>query len=166
MKVKKVVIKVVEALAFIGSVAGVAYLGNKALKKETELKGRYKSYYMLANQWLLNKNAGRNVEEYFSQNNIKSIVIYGMGTLGELFYEEVKGTNVSVKAFIDRNADEIYYGLDNLPIVNLEKLDEIEDVDAIIVTPVFDFEDINKELEDNGNLQKIISLEDIIYDIV
>ena len=166
MKVGKVIVKVVEALAFVGSVAGVAYLGNKALKKETELKERYKSYYMLTNQWLLNRNAGRSIEEYFSQNDIESIAIYGMGTLGELFYQEVKKTNVTVKAFIDRNADEIYYGLDNLAIVNLERLNEIEKVDAIVVTPVFDFDDINEEIRNSGTSCKVISLEDIIYDIV
>ena len=165
MKFNKIIIKIAEACAFIGSVGGVAYLGNRALKKENEYKERYKSYYMLTNQWLLNRNSGKSIQEYFSQNNIKSIAIYGMGTLGELFYEEVKNTDVSVKSFIDKNAEELYYGLDNLPIVNLEELDTIKDIDAIVVTPVFDFDDISKEIEKSGSSSQMISLEDIIYDI-
>ena len=163
MKASKVLGKVVKAGIFLGSIGGLAYYSKKSLDKSGQLQGRYKAYYQLANQWLVNKNEGKNVATYFADNDIEKVAIYGMGTLGELLYNEIK-ENVKVAYFIDKNADTLYYGLDDTAVVGFDDIDSQGEVDAIIVTPIFDFDDIEKDLEDVIDTQ-LISLEDIVYGI-
>lgn len=165
MKMKKVFAGILKAGVFFGSIGGVAYLGKKSMQKEAELGKRYRSYYTVTNQWLMNKNENKDMSKYFEENKIKTIAIYGMGSMGELFYEDIKKTNVEVAYFIDKNADELYYGLDDISVVNLDGISDQKKVDAIIVTPVFDFDKISDDLEEAGADAEIISLEDVIYEM-
>lgn len=166
MNSKKVVWSITKLVGFGGTIGGVLYLAQKALKKESDFHNRYKSYYTTANQWLINKNEGKNVAEYFKENNYKTIAIYGMGTMGELFYDELKNSsNVKVAYFIDKNAEDLYYGVDDLPVVGLDDISSQQKIDAIIVTPIYDFDKIEEDLEDAGVDTNIVSLEDIIYEI-
>lgn len=162
MKAGKVIGKVAGIGIIGGAIAGIAYLNKKNYEKSSVLEGRYKSYYQLANQWLMNKNEGKQVSRYFEDNDIKSVAIYGMGTLGELFYEEIKDSNVKVGYFIDKNSDILCYGMDEVPITSIEDISEQEEVDAIIVTPVFDFDAIQEDLEKVTDIH-LISLEDVVY---
>lgn len=163
MNIKKVIKNIVKVSTLGGIIGGFVYLGQKSLKKESMLGKRYKSYYELVSQWIVNKNQNKDISKYFIENDIKTIAIYGMGTLGELFFEDIKNTNVKVRYFIDKNVDELYYGLDGISVVGIDDIENQKTVDAIIVTPVFDYESI---LEDLQNIDtKIISLEDIIYEI-
>lgn len=162
MKAGKVIGKVAGIGLIGGAIAGIAYMNKKNYEKSSVLEGRYKSYYQLANQWLMNKNEGKPVIRYFEDNDIKSVAIYGMGTLGELFYEEVKDSDIKVGYFIDKNSDILCYGMDEVPITSLEGISEQEQVDAIIVTPVFDFDAIQEDLEKVTDIH-LISLEDVVY---
>ncbi|MBE5926111.1 MAG: hypothetical protein E7270_04025 [Lachnospiraceae bacterium] len=164
MKAGKIIGSLLGIGVVAGSIGGVAYYSKKSLNKSEELQGRYKSYYQLTNQWLVNKNEGKNVSEYFMVNDIKSVAIYGMGTLGELFYEELKKSDVKVEYFIDKNAEELYYGLDDIAIVGLDDIENQPKADVIVVTPVFDFESIEKDLQEITDIE-LVSLEDIIYGI-
>ncbi len=164
MKVGKVLGNIAKAGVFLGSIGGIAYYSKKSLDKSGKLQGRYKAYYQLTNQWLMNKNEGKSVASYFADNNIKNIAVYGMGTLGELFYNEIKGTDVKVSYFIDKNADTLYYGVDDIAVVGLDDICNQDTVDAIIVTPIFDFDDIEGDLEEVTDIS-LISLEDVIYGI-
>lgn len=164
MKALKVLGKIAEAAAFVGGIAGVAYLSQKSLKKESELQQRYRAYYALTNQWVTNKNEGKKLEDYFKENNINSIAIYGMGTLCELLYGEIKNSDIKTAYFIDRNAEEIFYGEDGVPVINIDGMSDMEDVDAIIVTPVFDYDSISEDLTDVTDID-IISLEEVVYGV-
>lgn len=162
---KKIALALAKLSVVGGIIGGIIYLAQKALKKETDYKNRFKSYYNVTNQWLLNKNEEKNVGDYFKDNNYKTIAIYGMGNMGELFYEEVKKTDVKVAYFIDKNAEELYYGIDDIPVVNIKDIESREKVDAIIVTPIYDFESISEDLVDSSKGAEIVSLEDVIYEV-
>lgn len=163
---KKKLVKSILNIGLIGSVIGGAiYSGQKFLKKETVSGKRYKTYYELVSQWLMNKNEDKNISNYFIKKGIKKISIYGMGTLAELFYEEMKKTDIEISYFIDRNTQELCYGLDNISIVDLDDIVNQEKVDAIIVTPIFDYDDIVLDLKGKGINETIISLESIIYEM-
>ena len=60
---------------------------------------------------------------------------------------------------IDKNADNIYMDVN---IVTME--DELKPVDAIVVTPIFFFDDIEEELSQKIDCP-IISLEDVLYEV-
>ena len=162
MKISKLVGKLAKTGIFIGSIGGIIYYNKKSFEKSGELLGRYKSYYQLANQWLVNKNECKDIESYFENNDIHKVAIYGMGTLGDLIYNDLKNTKINVEYFIDKNADALYYGDDNIVVVGLDDIEKQEYVDAIIVTPIFDFEEIEKILSQKTKVE-IKSLEDVIY---
>lgn len=171
MNGKKVALGLAKLLAIGGAmggiIGGVIYWAKKALKSDTDFKNRYKAYYTTTTQWLINRNEKKSVGDYFKENNYKTIAIYGMGTMAEIFYDELKESNPNVKVayFIDKNADKLYYGLDDIPVVSLDKIEEQEEVEAIIVTPVYDFNKISDDLAELELPTEIISLEDIVYEI-
>lgn len=169
MKSSKVIGSIIKVVTYFGSLAGaiggIVYFSQKSIKRESDLQKRYRAYYELSNQWLMNRNENKSLSSYFEENDIKSIAIYGMGTLGELFYEEVKKSEVQVKYFIDKNADELYCGMDNIPVMGFNDLLIQEKVDAVIVTPIFDYSVIQKDLHKVDASLNLISLEDIIFGI-
>lgn len=165
MKLKKLLEKIFKIGIFGSVIGGIAYFLQKSWKKEIEIGQRYKSYYSITNQWILNKNESKDIAKYFHERDIKSIAIYGMGTIGELFFQDIKQTDINIEYFVDRNADSIYYGLDNISVVGLDSITTQKEVDAIIITPIFDYEDIIKELRNKNINFRTISLEDIIYEI-
>ncbi len=167
MDSKKIALSMVKLTTLGGVLGGMVYIFNKSLKKENDFKRRFKSYYNTTSQWLANRNDNKEVGNYFEENNYNTIAIYGMGTMAELFYNELKKSNPKVKVayFIDKNAEELYYGLDDIDVVGLDDISAREEVDAVIVTPIYDFDEINDELMERGVEADIISLEDIVYEI-
>lgn len=153
------------SLLGIGVVGGILWTDRKAIKRLEEVKKRYKDYYDVINQWLRNKNDNRDIASYFINNNYNNIAIYGMGELGNRLYEELKDTDIKVAYFIDKNAEEIYYSEDDIPVIGLDDIENQEKVDAIIVTPIYDFDSIEEALLERSVEAEIISLEDIIYEV-
>lgn len=165
MKGKKVIGTVLKIAAVGSAIGGVQYRGKKKLKEANERAARGKAYYTLENQWVMNKIEGKSMDSYFKENNMKTIAIYGMGTLGELFYEDIKDSDIKVSYFIDKNADELYYGLDDISVVNLKEMKKQNSVDAIVITPVYDYDMIVDDLEKEGIETEFVSLEDVVYEL-
>lgn len=69
-----------------------------------------------------------------------------MSFIGQRLYEELKDTGVEVVYGIDKNSDKIYADID---IVTPE--DDLEEVDAIIVTAFYFFDEIEVFLEGEGS---------------
>ena len=82
-----------------------------------------------------------------------------MSYAGERLLEELKDSKIDVKYGIDKNADGIY---SDIELVTME--DKLETVDAIVVTPIFFFDQIEEELSKKISCP-IISLEDILYEV-
>lgn len=97
--------------------------------------------------------------DYFDKHMYRSIAIYGMSYAGERLMDEVKDSGITVKYGIDKNADAIYADIDIL-----SPDEQLEEVDAVVVTPVFFIDEIEKVLAEKISCP-IISLEDILYDI-
>ena len=94
--------------------------------------------------------------EYFHKNDIQSIAIYGYKELGERLYDELKGSDIEIKYIIDKNIDYIRAEID------VYSPDEsLPQVDAIVVTATYYYDEIEDELNDMGDFL-IISLEDVV----
>ena len=78
---------------------------------------------------------------------------------GETLLEELRETQIQVVYGIDKNAENIY---SDISILSLE--DTLDDVDAIVVTAVTFFDEIEDELHKKVNCP-ILSLEDILYEV-
>lgn len=118
------------------------------------------SFYLinlLAN-WLKLKREDKNLSKYFEDNYIKNVAIYGLGNLGqEVYWELSKLENVNVLYGIDKNAKSL--NISNLKIVSVD--DSLETVDAVIVTPLQYYNEIEETLIKKG-IKNIISIGDIV----
>ena len=148
--------------AIVGAAAGAAgtnYLSQKKIEQKAEKVDKFKSYYNMLNQWLMLKQEGKSLEKYFVDNEIKTIAIYGMGEMGNRLYDELKdSTAVEIKYAVDQNAASTYSEIDVI-----DKEDDYEEVDAIIVTAIFAFDEIEEEISAKVDYP-VISLEDVVFE--
>jgi hypothetical protein len=127
---------------------------NKLLKRKED---KFRKYYQLTNEWLLLKGQKKSIIDYMLYMNYKKIAIYGMGELGNRLYEELENSSIQVLYAIDKYPENNH---SNLEFCELST--NIKKVDAIIVTPIFDYEVISSEISDVVDYP-VISLEDIIF---
>ena len=161
---KKGMISIISALigAAAGGTAGALATSKamgEAVAKEQKMSNKHLALFLMMNQWVLVKQEGKNLASYFEKNNYRKIAVYGMSYAGERLLNELKGSGIEVAYGIDQNADGIY---SDIKIVTKE--DALEPVDAIVVTPVFFFQEIEKDLAEKVDCP-ILSLEDILYEV-
>lgn len=102
------------------------------------------------------KQKNKSIIKFLKDNGINKIAIYGYQYLGQRLLAELENSDIQVCYVIDRD-----HSFLNIK-VPLKYIDDVLDpVDAIIVTPIFEFYDIKKNLENLLETQ-VISIEDII----
>ena len=132
------------------------YLNMDNGKKElAEELNKFKSLFGTLNKWLTLKEQGKTLEEYFIQHKYKRVVIYGFAALGKHLYEELVNTSIEIVCAIDRRAGLEYRGL---PIITTGS--EIPCCDIVVVTPVYDFENISMLLKEKTHVP-IVSLDEL-----
>lgn len=133
---------------------------SKKLTKVRALSDKHFELFKMMAKWVKIKQAGKNLAEYLEKDGYRRIAVYGMSYAGEALVNELKNTAVTVAYGIDRNAASLY---SNVEIVSIN--DELEDVDAIIVTAITFFDEVEKDLSEKTNCP-IISLRNILNTIV
>ena len=113
----------------------------------------------MMDQWVKVKQENKNLSEYFLKNGYKKIAIYGMGHAGRALAEELVDSNIAVKYAMDRNIESAL-GTDDIMIAILD--DHLEEVDAVVVTAITQYENIKETLEKKIKCP-IYSLEEVIY---
>lgn len=154
---------IIGTLSFLAGTVGGAVAAGSVAKKKIDLRQHYAdkhlALFLMMNQWVKVKQEGKNLAAYFEQNDYKKIAIYGMSYVGETLVEELKGSNIQIVYGIDKNADTIYADID---VVTLE--DVLEEVDAVVVTAITFFDEIERQLVQRMDCP-ILSLEDILYEV-
>lgn len=144
----------------VGTAVGAAYefvKEEKRLDKMESKSNKFEFFYKLLITWVEMKQEGKSLVEYFEYNNIKSIAVYGMRELGERLVKELEGSDIEIKYIIDQNAGKI-----DTKYPKCTPDSELEPVDAIVVTAIYYFQDIEEKLSKKVDYQ-IISLEDAVY---
>lgn len=120
---------------------------------------RAEKIYRCFDKWMKNRESGKYIQDYLINKGIKHIAIYGVGVMGEHILSELRNSQVTVEYLMDQRfrAD-----CNNTKLVGVD--DELEDVDAIIVTPINEYNIIKDKLQKKTKA-RIMSLEEIIYDI-
>lgn len=157
---KKGLLSVISLIAggVVGAVSVGAKLGKK-VKAEHLYAQKHLMIMQMFNQWLIDKQEGKNLAGFFEDNGYKSIAVYGMSYLGERLVDELKGSGIEVKYAIDKNAENIYADIEvKRPTENLPK------VDAVVVTAVYFFDEIENELTELMDCP-VISLEDVLFEV-
>lgn len=149
-------------VAIFGIAMGAIAAGQAGQKKTDTIKqmsDKHLTLFLMMKQWVKVKQEGKFLASYFEKNGYKKIAIYGMSYAGETLVEELKGTDIQIAYGIDRNADSIYADLD---ILSMEE--NLGEVDAIVVTAITFFDEIEEKLSKKVSCP-IISLEDILYEV-
>lgn len=120
---------------------------------------RTKANYDVLKQWFLLKKKNKTVLSYFEKNGYARIAVYGLSDLGKYLVEELAESSVKVVYGIDRRAKKMTA---EFPIFTIE--DMFPEVDVIIVTAVYFFDEIDIQLRNKLNCP-IVSLEDVLYTI-
>lgn len=157
---KKNVISVLSTVA--GVIIGAGTTGKiigKSCKAARDMSEKHLALFLMMDRWVEVKQEKKNLESYFIKNNYEKIAIYGMNYAGERLLQELKESSITVEYGIDQKADEIYTEVDVL-----SPKDKLPNVDAIVVTPIFFFDEIEEQLSKAVSCP-IISLEDILYEV-
>lgn len=157
---KKSIISAVSAgLGIIGGGLLINGKKEKKLKEAYEVINKNDVIIQLFNQWMALRQSGITLDEYFVNNDYKSIAIYGMSCVGERLYEELRESPIVVKYAIDKRAEDIFADIEVL------RPDAVlDEVDAVVVTAIYYYDDIERELSEVFDCP-IISLEDVIEDL-
>lgn len=157
---KKKTVAVISAIigSICGSAAGIALAGKIVDQKEKKAD-KFNAYYNMLNQWLILKQEGKTLEEYFINNGYKTIAIYGMGEMGKRLHDELKSSSIQIKYAVDENDADTYSDIEVLG-----KEEGYPYADVIVVTATFAYDDIREELQRKVTFP-VISLDDVVYEI-
>ena len=140
-----------------GLALGVSFFERTRGKALKALSEKYLEFYEILLQWLRLRQEGKGLESYFTKNGYRSIAIYGMKELGEALLEELENSPIEVKYAIDRNADALY-----VPIDVHTPEEELERVDAVVVTAIHYYDEIKVSLSEKMDCP-ILSLKDVVW---
>ena len=124
----------------------------KAEKAQVNKIMKYQSYYYLFGSWMVLRNKGKMLVEYFKNYNLKDVAICGLGRLGLCLYEELKNSDINVKYAIDNKAES--YSYLGLKVITPEE--HLEAVDVIIITKFIEYKKIVEDLRKKTSC-KIVS---------
>lgn len=156
---KKSAISVLSMLA--GGLAGAGAIGKISGNKVGQiqkLSDKHLALFRMMNRWVNVKQEGKNLSSYFESHGYKRIAIYGMSYAGETLVNELSSSEIEVSYGIDRREEVFSY----IDVISME--DPLPDVDAIVVTAITFFDDIEEKLSEKVTCP-IVSLEDILYEI-
>ncbi len=129
----------------------------KGSKHSHEHEEKMDQYYHILNHWLDLRQGNRTLYSYFHDRGYQKVAIYGMKEFGQRLYYELKDTDIKLY-LIDKAADKIWFEDDIL-----SPAESIPETDVIVVTAVYYFKDIQKELNKKVKCP-IISLQEIVYE--
>ncbi len=128
--------------------------GEEDITNEKYQKER--KYKKILELWMRLRDQKISVSHFFVQKNIKTVAIYGAGILGKHLYYELQDSEIQVACFLDKNT--------NKAIEQKKCLapgETMESVDAIIVTPLMEYKEIQKGLAEYYSCA-IISIETVL----
>lgn len=112
------------------------------------------------NYWMTLRENNKRLEDYLLKNDIENVAIYGYGALGKHLVIELEDSEISIKYIIDRDVR-----LNHLKYEIKQPGDRLPEVDAIIVTPVDEFEKIYFELK-KYTQNRIVSLLELTSELI
>lgn len=116
-----------------------------------------KHYRQILELWMKLRDKKISIAGFLKKKNIKKIAIYGGGILGRHLYYELQENGIHVECIIDRDI--------NVKIQKIRTVipgGQIRPVDAIIITPFIEYEQIKEKLKKYYSYN-IFSIEFILF---
>ena len=130
---------------------------NRRRKRKQDYQDKQTMRALLLNQWLKIRQENISVKSFFTERDITTIAIYGAGYVLERLLKELDNSEVQICGIIDRSAEEL-----NLPYPTFTPKDKLPEVDAIVVTLSFEYEEVKRLLRTKVNIP-IISIDEVIF---
>ncbi len=100
----------------------------------------------------------KDIKSFFEMQGIRHLAVYGLGKVGRAFLKLLETNHIFADCIIDSNPNT---QADNKTVIH--DVDVLaDDIDAIIVTTDFYFEEIKKRIEDTNKSVRIILLHDLL----
>ncbi len=144
-----------------GFFSGLRISNRKADKKADEyqqLAEKNRTQFFVVVQWLKLKQMGRSISNYLTERGYEKVAIYGMSHTGERVLFELKNAGIEVVYGIDKRA-----GGAAGEIAILSPDGDLPDVDAVIVSEAFFYEEVEPMLRKKLSCP-VISLEEVVYE--
>lgn len=145
---------------FVGGIAFMIYRCGYILENCRKRTDKFISYFNLLERWMTCREQNYLFAQFFYKNNIKSVAIYGMGKIGKHLKYELEKAGITISYVIDEGENALYgkeehYNLrDGLPMT-----------DVVVVTPIYEYEEIKKRILNNNSKLKVVSVETVIGNI-
>ncbi len=117
----------------------------------------------LLKRWLENRNKNKTFADYLKECGYISVIIFDAGEIGRLLYEEIKGTDIKVICFYDRNAEGIN-NIDGIEVRPLSEISYIPEADIVLVSTIFNYPDIIKIFAEINPAIRSLYLRDAVYE--
>lgn len=133
-----------------------------ALEEANNKKERLSNYYEVLSSWLKCKDIS--LKSVLESRGMKRIAIYGMGEIGGILFEGLLKEGMTPEYIIDQcvNGYNMFKYSSYSKSIEINKISfNKEEIDVIIVTPVFQYDLIRKQLIEKTNC-KIMSLSDLL----
>lgn len=118
---------------------------------------KFTSYFNLFDSWFNARWEKRRLDELLLSRGYKNIAIYGGGKVGKHLVFELQDSDVNIEYIVDRKG--VVSLNQKIKVYNM--LDHLPSADAMIVTAVFDFDNIKVELEKYITFP-IVSLDEVL----
>lgn len=159
---RKIILLALVGVGWLGYLLGLFQKMKKINDQANKWKresDKYEQALLMANKWLKVKQERKKLEDYFVKNGYYRIAIYGMNYMGIRLYDDLKGSCIEVLYGIDKNTSSAEA---DIPVYS--PADVLEDVDAVVVTPVYYFEEIKKDLVSKLSVP-ILSMNDLLFEL-
>lgn len=129
-------------------------------------KDQFAFSYLTLHEWNYKKLKGKSLKDFFESCGYHTIALYSLGTLGNIFLEELLRENVRAAYIVDRNKNSFPAAISGIPVIAPEEVPAQKPVDAMVVCHVYYYNRIADELVRLGMPEeKIISLNDVVFSI-
>lgn len=132
---------------------------SKELEERERVIQKYRQFYRIFLQWIKVEQNRGSIAKYLQEQKLINIAIYGYGDLGKTLYNQLENTDIIVTEILDKRE----IGIENNLVIK-KPMGGNRDVDAVIVTAVYYFDEIQKELNELG-YKNIISLQNLLEKI-
>ena len=142
----------------LGSTVACCY--EKRKKQGNKIDDKDKKARQLFDNWLVLAERETKIEEYFHQKKIQKVAVYGYADIGNHLTVQLADTDIEVRYVIDKRPCSPPEG-----IAWYRPTDELPYVDAVIITPVWEYTQIKETIRRKVSGQ-ILSMEDIVYELL
>ena len=127
---------------------------------------RYQYSYRTVQRYLSLKCQKKELKDFFIKNNFRKIAVYGNGELGKCIINDVINSEIEISYIIDQAFSAYPKGYKEIPVIGVEDIQKQGKVDVIVVTVLFELNDIIDLLLEKGiELENIINISDVVYSL-